>query len=239
MQKAMDEESIRATISHEGVRQLTAAAGLLPRTVAAPEWVQFGMASFFETPHRALWSGTGALSWLHLHKFKTLAKDKKTGRAEDVLLGVITDDYFRKAIAELGTVGRMATKALPLLVLVIIFAFFSTEMWQIADGLPRWRLWLVVAAFAVLAVLFMVVRLDEELRVMIDKVAAEKLGNIAGLLAGTPLASCASERTAGMRPRPRRRAARTRCRPSTTVPSGRTTMGLHCSGAAMSASMHS
>jgi ABC-type amino acid transport system permease subunit len=96
---------------------------------------------------------------------------------------------LRKAIAELGTVGRMATKALPLLVLVIIFAFFSTEMWQIADGLPRWRLWLVVAAFAVLAVLFMVVRLDEELRVMIDKVAGEKLGNLVGLLRGTPLAS--------------------------------------------------
>lgn len=95
---------------------------------------------------------------------------------------------LRKAIAELGTVGRMATKALPLLVLVIIFAFFSTEMWQIADGLPRWRLWLVVAAFAVLAVLFMVVRLDEELRVMIDKVAGEKLGNLAGLLRDTPLA---------------------------------------------------
>ncbi len=95
---------------------------------------------------------------------------------------------LRKAVAELGTVGRMATKALPLLVLVIIFAFFSTEMWQIADGLPRWRLWLVVAAFAVLAVLFMVVRLDEELRVMIDKVAGEKLGNLAGLLRDTPLA---------------------------------------------------
>ncbi|MFI7675138.1 hypothetical protein [Actinophytocola sp. NPDC049390] len=103
--------------------------------------------------------------------------------------GAIVAWGLRKAIAELGTVGRMATKALPLLVLVIIFAFFSTEMWQIADGLPRWRLWLVVAAFAVLAVLFMVVRLDEELRVMIDKVAAEKLGNIAGLLSGTPLAS--------------------------------------------------
>ena len=103
--------------------------------------------------------------------------------------GSIVGWGLRKAIAELGTVGRMATKALPLLVLVIIFVFFSTEMWQIADGLPRWRLWLVVAAFAVLAVLFMVVRLDEELRVMIDKVAAEKLGNIAGLLSGTPLAS--------------------------------------------------
>lgn len=95
---------------------------------------------------------------------------------------------LRKAVAELGTVGRMATKALPLLVLVVIFAFFSTEMWQIADGLPRWRLWLVVALFAGLAVLFMAARLDEELRNMIDKVAGDKLDNLAGLLRNTPLA---------------------------------------------------
>lgn len=95
---------------------------------------------------------------------------------------------LRKAVAELGTVGRMATKALPLLVLVVIFAFFSAEMWQIADGLPRWRLWLVVALFAVLAVLFMAARLDEELRVMIDKVAGDKLDGLADLLRDTPVA---------------------------------------------------
>jgi hypothetical protein len=96
---------------------------------------------------------------------------------------------LRKAVAELGTVGRMATKALPLLVLVVIFAFFSTEMWQIADGLPRWRLWLVVAMFATLAVLFMAARLDEELRAMIDKVAGDKLGDLADMLRKTPLAN--------------------------------------------------
>ncbi|MGB3443055.1 MAG: hypothetical protein WBA97_30305 [Actinophytocola sp.] len=102
--------------------------------------------------------------------------------------GSILSWGLRKAVAELGTVGRMATKALPLLVLVVIFAFFSAEMWQIADGLPRWRLWLVVALFAVLAVLFMAARLDEELRAMIDKVAGDKLDNLAGLLRDTPLA---------------------------------------------------
>jgi hypothetical protein len=95
---------------------------------------------------------------------------------------------LRKAVTELGTVGRMATKALPLLVLVVMFAFFSAEMWQIADGLPRWRLWLVVALFAVLAVLFMAARLDEELRAMIDRVAGDELDDLAGLLRGTPLA---------------------------------------------------
>ena len=96
---------------------------------------------------------------------------------------------LRKAVAELSTVGRMATKALPLLVLVVIFAFFSTEMWQIASELPRWRLWLVVALFAVLAVLFMAARLDEELVRMIDTVAADRLDDLAGVLRGTPLAA--------------------------------------------------
>jgi hypothetical protein len=95
---------------------------------------------------------------------------------------------LRKALAELSSVGRMATKALPLLVLVIIFSFFSTEMWQIAANIPRWRLWLVVALFAVLGVLFMAARLDEELRKMIDTVAGDRIDDLAGVLAGTPLA---------------------------------------------------
>jgi hypothetical protein len=96
---------------------------------------------------------------------------------------------LRKAVSELGTVGRMATKALPLLVLVVIFAFFSTEMWQIASELPRWRLWLVVALFAVLAVLFMAARLDEELRKMINTVSADEEPDLAGVLRNTPLES--------------------------------------------------
>jgi MFS family permease len=95
---------------------------------------------------------------------------------------------LRKAVTELGTVGRMATKALPLLVLVVIFAFFSAEMWQIANDLPRWRLWLVVALFAALAVLFMAARLDEELRAMVEKVADDEIDDLAGLLRDTPLA---------------------------------------------------
>ncbi|HEX6353394.1 hypothetical protein [Actinophytocola sp.] len=95
---------------------------------------------------------------------------------------------LRKAVAELSTVGRMATKALPLLVLVVIFAFFSAEMWQVAEALPRWRLWLVVALFGVLGVLFMAARLDEELKKMIDKVANDKVDDLATVLRDTPLA---------------------------------------------------
>jgi hypothetical protein len=99
---------------------------------------------------------------------------------------------LRKAFAELGSVGRMATKALPLLVLVVIFAFFSAEMWQVARELPRWRLWLVVALFGVLGVLFMAARLDEELKKMIDTVAGDKIDDLTNVLHATPLAGSAA-----------------------------------------------
>jgi len=102
--------------------------------------------------------------------------------------GSILSWGLRKALSELGAVGKMATKAVPLLILVVVFAFFSTEMWQIADALQRWRLWLVVLLFAVLAVLFIAARLDEELRKMIDKVSTDRIDDLAGVLRDTPLA---------------------------------------------------
>lgn len=76
---------------------------------------------------------------------------------------------LRRGFRQLGTVGTMATRALPLLVIVVLFAFFSTEMWQIAEALPRWRLWLVVALLAALSVLFMIATMREELRTMVDE----------------------------------------------------------------------
>ena len=90
---------------------------------------------------------------------------------------------LRRAFRQLGTVGTMATRALPLLVIVVLFAFFSTEMWQIADALPRWRLWLVVAAFAVLAVLFMIAIMREELRTMVDEAVDGRLPSLPADLA--------------------------------------------------------
>jgi MFS family permease len=90
---------------------------------------------------------------------------------------------LRRAFSQLGTVGTMATKALPLLVLVVLFAFFSTEMWQIANALDRWRLWLVVALFAALSVLFMIAVLREELRGMVDEASSGQLPGLPAKLA--------------------------------------------------------
>src|SRR5262249_40424972 len=79
--KCMEEESERAASSHEVIRQLLAATEMLPRNVMAPEWIQFGMPSFFETPvgasWPAFWPGVGAPSWNYRVKFKLLEDDGK------------------------------------------------------------------------------------------------------------------------------------------------------------------
>src|SRR5205814_2459073 len=101
--KALEEDAEVAAVSHEGTRQLIAASKLLPRTVAAPEWVEFGMASLFETPKGAAWPAVGRPSstlddqYSYLAKFKQLAKAKKKELPVDALKSVVTDGYFHQA----------------------------------------------------------------------------------------------------------------------------------------------
>ncbi len=75
--RAMQDESALATVSHVASQQLVVAAGLLPRNVEVPEWIEFGMGSFFETPKGAFWPGVGAPSWRYLVKFKVWRKAEK------------------------------------------------------------------------------------------------------------------------------------------------------------------
>src|SRR5207245_5433448 len=98
-QRAMEEENDLLTMSHEGVRQLMATTGMLPRNVATAEWARFGLASFFEVPHFGFYPSTGGPNWEHLVNFKALAALKKVEQkdATAILLKVITDEYFRKA----------------------------------------------------------------------------------------------------------------------------------------------
>ena len=46
--------------------QRSLASGLLPRNVAVPEWLLFGMGSFFETPLQSPWAGIGAPSAVNI-----------------------------------------------------------------------------------------------------------------------------------------------------------------------------
>jgi hypothetical protein len=102
--KALQEESEVASVTHEGTRQLLAAAGLkpgtvlLPRGVAAPEWIQFGMGSFFETPEGAPWMGTGAPSWSYMVTFDVMKTNDKLDPPDQALRKVITDEYFHESV---------------------------------------------------------------------------------------------------------------------------------------------
>jgi len=107
VQKAMEDESERSTTTHEGIRQLLAATGLLPRSVAGAEWVRFGIASFFETGREAFYGGPGLPSWHYLISFKHLRKSEKLpdDKGGDIVRMVITDGYFRRAYAAQERLG--------------------------------------------------------------------------------------------------------------------------------------
>jgi len=94
----------------------------------------------------------------------------------------------RHALRQLGAIGTMASRALPLLVLVVMFSFFAAEVWQMANSLGRKRLWLVVAALAILAVLFMMSVLSDELKALADRAKAGTFTDLGTLLHKTPLA---------------------------------------------------
>lgn len=105
IQKAMEDQSERTTLSHEAVRQLLAASGLVPRNLVAPDWVQEGLASYFETPLGAVYGSGGLPSWANLVPFKHFAKTEAQGKTRDVLVNVISDRYFqiaRQASADLA-----------------------------------------------------------------------------------------------------------------------------------------
>jgi hypothetical protein len=93
----MRDEAERATVSYEGTRQLIAAVGLLPRSVQAPQWIDFGMASFFETSKEmAFWPGIGTPNLTYLKNFKLWDGAHGLERnAAKALKAVVTDELFR------------------------------------------------------------------------------------------------------------------------------------------------
>jgi hypothetical protein len=99
LQEALADESARAAVTHDSTRQLLFASGMLPRGVVVPEWVQFGMGSFFETPVHSPWPTPTGLSSLYLPIFRDELGDKGRkfeGSEYPTLRKVVTDGYFRE-----------------------------------------------------------------------------------------------------------------------------------------------
>jgi hypothetical protein len=76
---------------------------------------------------------------------------------------------LRRTLGSLRLLFPLVTRALPLLLLFITFLFINAEVWEVTSKMDGALLWVVVMLFSALAVVFLVVRLPEE----VDRVTGE------------------------------------------------------------------
>jgi hypothetical protein len=92
---------------------------------------------------------------------------------------------FRFAWVQFGALGSLMGRALPLLMLTLL-VYFSGELWQLAARMTRQRLWQVIGFLALVALLFVVTTIRDEVRALREDRAEQT--DPRDLLAGTPLA---------------------------------------------------
>jgi hypothetical protein len=94
--KVMESDAAIAGTQNGATRQLIYASGLLPPNVAAPEWIQFGVSSFFETSPGSPWPTCGTPNFTYHPLFKGLKSARKLPEFQlDLLREVVTDGFFR------------------------------------------------------------------------------------------------------------------------------------------------
>ncbi|MEZ0106998.1 hypothetical protein ABH920_000989 [Catenulispora sp. EB89] len=72
---------------------------------------------------------------------------------------------LRHSFEELGNLGNLASKALPMLALFGTFLFLNVDMWHIASSFDkRSQLWYTALFFAAITLLFLMVRLPGEIK---------------------------------------------------------------------------
>lgn len=96
---------------------------------------------------------------------------------------------FRFAWVQLGALGTLMSRALPLLMLTVV-VFFTGELWQLAARMSRERLWQTIGFLALVAIAFMVATIRDEVTALREDRSDERDPSV--LLAGTPLADCVS-----------------------------------------------
>ncbi|KRE28729.1 hypothetical protein ASG82_05680 [Mycobacterium sp. Soil538] len=100
-------------------------------------------------------------------------------------LGSIALWAFRFAWVQLGALGTLMSRALPLLMLTVV-VYFTGELWQLSARMTRQRLWQTVGFLALVALVFMVATIRDEVRAL--RQDRSRQSDPATLLAGTPLA---------------------------------------------------
>ncbi|OBG91561.1 hypothetical protein A5698_20840 [Mycobacterium sp. E136] len=100
-------------------------------------------------------------------------------------IGAIVLWALRFAWVQLGALGTLMSRALPLLMLTVV-VYFTGELWQLAARMPRQRLWQTIGFLALVALIFVVTTIRDEVRSLREDRAEQD--DPAKLLEGTPLA---------------------------------------------------
>lgn len=100
-------------------------------------------------------------------------------------IGAIVLWAMRFAWVQLGALGTLMSRALPLLMLTVV-VYFTGELWQLAARMPRQRLWQTIGFLALVALIFVVTTIRDEVRSLREDRAEQD--DPAKLLEGTPLA---------------------------------------------------
>ncbi|MGE2833418.1 hypothetical protein [Mycobacterium sp. SMC-4] len=93
---------------------------------------------------------------------------------------------FRFAWVQLGALGTLMSRALPLLMLTVV-VYFTGELWQLSARMSRERLWQTIGFFSLVALVFMVATIRDEVRALREDRSAQSDPD--ALLTGTPLQS--------------------------------------------------
>lgn len=94
---------------------------------------------------------------------------------------------FRFAWVQVGALGTLMSRALPLLMLTVV-VYFTGELWQLSARMSRERLWQTIGFLSLVALLFMVATIRDEVRALRQE-RSERADDSTALLADTPLAS--------------------------------------------------
>ena len=86
-------------VSHEATHHMSAATGLFPNKSPVTTWAHEGLATYFESPSEAAWSGIGTVNKDRLKRYRELAADQEHSN----LRFVVSDKVFSRA----GDMGAM------------------------------------------------------------------------------------------------------------------------------------
>ena len=93
---------------------------------------------------------------------------------------------FRFAWVQLGALGTLMSRALPLLMLTVV-VYFTGELWQLSARMSRERLWQTIGFLSLVALLFMVATIRDEVAALRQDRSERE--DSTSLLADTPLAA--------------------------------------------------